>query len=212
MLDLSPSLMCSNPGYLARELVELENAGATSFHVDIMDGIFVPNFALSWDQVSFCRKHTQLPVEAHLMVEHIDTHLKFALKSGVRTIYFHYENKECAYALKEIKKEGIEAGLAINPETEISEFEDLLQNVEKVLMMRVKPGFAGQKPLIWNDAKIFELKKKYPKHKVSVDGAVSVKTISEFSKYGIEGFVLGTSAIFGKERSYKDILNALKHI
>ena len=72
--------MCADYGHFADEIDNLENAGVTSFHIDIMDGIFVPNFALSWGQVAYCRTHTKLPLEAHLMVENIEPHINFILR------------------------------------------------------------------------------------------------------------------------------------
>ena len=76
--------MCADYGHFADEIDNLENAGVTSFHIDIMDGIFVPNFALSWGQVAYCRTHTKLPLEAHLMVENIDPHINPEFPSRFR--------------------------------------------------------------------------------------------------------------------------------
>lgn len=107
MLNLSPSLMCADYGHFADEIDNLENAGVTSFHIDIMDGIFVPKFALSWGQVAYCRTHTKLPLEAHLMVENIEPHINFILKCGVNLVYVHVENEKAVRAIDSLKGRGI---------------------------------------------------------------------------------------------------------
>ena len=206
MLNLSPSLMCADYGHFADEIDDLEKAGATSFHIDIMDGIWVPNFAMSWDHVAYCRKHTKIPLEAHLMVENIEPHIDFILKYGVNLVYVHVENEKAVRAIDKLVELGVNVGLAVNPETSIEQFEYLLPKINKVLAMRVRPGFAGQKPLENNDEKIKYLAKIHPRVEVSIDGGVSLKNIEEFAACGVKGFILGTTSIFGKQESYQQLL------
>lgn len=198
--------MCADYGHFADEIDNLENAGVTSFHIDIMDGIFVPNFALSWGQVAHCRTHTKLPLEAHLMVENIEPHINFILKCGVNLVYVHVENEKAVRAIDSLKGRGINVGLAVNPETSIDKFKHLLPEINKILAMRVRPGFAGQRPIDENDKKIKYLVQKYPNIEVTIDGGVSLKNIEEFAACGVKGFVLGTASIFGKKESYQLLL------
>ncbi len=206
MLNLSPSLMCADYGHFSDEIVNLEKAGATSFHIDIMDGIWVPNFALSWDHVAYCRKKSKLPLEIHLMVENIDPHINFILKYRSDLVYIHVENQKAVQQIDKLAELGINVGLAVNPETSIEQFEHLLPKINKVLAMRVRPGFVGQRPLENNDEKIKHLAKMHPRISVTIDGGVSLKNIDEFSTYGVNGFVLGTSSIFCKQESYQQLL------
>ena len=199
MLNLSPSLMCADYGHFADEIDNLEKAGATSFHIDIMDGVFVKNFAMSWGQVAYCRNHTKLPLEVHLMVDNIEPHIDFILKFGIDLVYLHVENKNTIRAIDILKMADINVGLAVNPETSIEMFEQLLPKVNRLLAMRVHPGFAGQKPIEKNDEKIKYIAQKYRNIEVSIDGGVSLKNIEEFADFGVKGFVLGTSSIFGKK-------------
>ena len=94
----------------------------------------------------------------------------------------------------------------VNPETSIDKFKHLLPEINKILAMRVRPGFAGQRPIDENDKKIKYLVQKYPNIEVSIDGGVSLKNIEEFAACGVKGFVLGTASIFGKKESYQLLL------
>lgn len=174
-----------------------------------MDGVYVPNFALSWDQVAYCRKRTNLPLEVHLMVEDLKPHINFILNCRVDVVYLHVENEVILESIDRLKSMGIHVGLAINPETTIESFESLIDRIDSVLMMRVKPGFAGQKPIDGVDEKIFNLIKAYPNLCVTVDGAVTHQVVQKLSEKGVRGFVLGTSCLFHKAQSYKETLQAL---
>lgn len=108
MLNLSPSLMCADQGYFAEEVKQLEAAGATTFHMDIMDGEFVPNFALSWAQVGYCRKISKLNLEAHLMVKNIKAHLPFVYSCGISKVFLHFGHPQLEEALVDASSHGVE--------------------------------------------------------------------------------------------------------
>lgn len=209
MLNLSPSLMCADQGYFAEEIKQLEAAGATTFHIDIMDGEFVPNFALSWAQVGYCRKMTNLKLEAHLMVKNIMVHLPFAYESGINKVYLHFGHPQLEEAFLNAQSNGLDVGLVVNPEHELEEFEGWLTRVTDVMVMRVRPGFAGQSAIDTVDGKVLKIKERFPNVNIIVDGAVSPDVIMRLYPAGVKGFVLGTSALFRKKEPYKIIMKSL---
>lgn len=211
-MNLSPSLMCADAGHLAEEIALLDAAGANSFHIDIMDGLYVPNFALSWAVVRRFREWTDLPLEAHLMVRNLDVHIEFARNCGIKLVYVHAEHPDAAKGIARIRELGMHAGLAINPDTEIEPLATFEAQINAVLMMRVRPGFAGQKAIAESDERLSEIVKRFPKSKIAIDGAVTPTVIKEMSAKGASTFILGTSSLFGKGLAYREIFKNLRNI
>ena len=211
-MNLSPSLMCADPGHFAEEIAFLEAAGADSFHIDIMDGEFVSNFALSWAEVAKFSTMTDLPLEAHLMVRNLEVHINFARSSGVKLVYVHAEHPDAAQGLSRIRELGMQAGLAVNSETKVETLRPFAEMVDAVLMMRGRPGFAGQKPFAEGNKRLEQLRRLFPSTPIVVDGAVSPEVVADMSHKGASGFVLGTSSLFGKKQSYREILRHLHNL
>ncbi len=212
---LCPSMMCANFGNLENEIRELEDAGIDIFHIDIMDGQFVPNFGMGLQDTEYIRKHTNVPVDVHIMIENPGDYTDMFADLGIDIIYIHPEaDLHPARTLQKIRDRGVKAGLAFNPGTAVETIVPLLSLVDYVMVMCVNPGFAGQKYLDFVDEKIeklFELQSKF-NYEIMVDGACSPERISTLSKKGVKGFVLGTSALFGKDRSYKELIQELHAI
>ena len=187
-MNLSPSLMCADPGHFAEEIAFLEAAGADSFHIDIMDGEFVSNFALSWAEVSKFSSMTTLPLEAHLMVRNLSVHIGFAASSGVKLVYLHAEHPDVLRGLQRARVLGLKAGLAVNPETDV----DTLSAVSDV------------------DERLPLLRSLFPNTPITVDGAVTPDTVASMKRKGASGFVLGTSSLFGKNEPYRKIIHNLR--
>lgn len=209
--ELTASMMCANFGNLEKEVKDLEKAGIDSFHIDIMDGRYVPNFAMSLNDLRYIRSATDKLLDVHLMIEHPSTHMGLFLKSLKKgdTVYIHPEAEyHPSTTLQKIIDADLVPGIAINPGTSIETVMEMLQIVDKVLVMSVNPGNAGQMYLPYVGKKIERLLKLREEMNFEVywDGACGMDKIKTFAPMGVKGFVLGTTVLFGKDRSYKDIL------
>ena len=214
--ELTASMMCANFGNLEIEVRELDAAGIDSFHIDIMDGRYVPNFAMSLNDMRYIRSATDKPLDVHLMIEHPNTHINLflnSLKEG-DTVYIHPEAEyHPSTTLQKIINAGLIPGIAINPGTSIETVMEL-QIVDKVLVMSVNPGNAGQMYLPYVGKKIERLLKIREEMNFEVywDGACGADKISTFAPMGVKGFVLGTTLLFGKGRPYADILKEIRRL
>lgn len=207
---LSPSMMCADFGNLRAEVEALDQGGADMFHMDVMDGEFVPNFALSWQDVAAVRGMTDKPLDVHLMVKNPAIYLPYAFKNKANIVYVHYECGDAERYLCEIRNNGTKAGLAINPGTELSEVEELSPLIDFMLVMRVHPGFAGRPAVPEVEDKLQRLTRTKNNFKIVIDGAVSSEAIMKWSAEGVDGFVLGTSVLFRKDQPYGKIIDQLR--
>lgn len=210
---LCPSMMCADYGRLQSEVEELDQAGTDIFHCDIMDGSFVPNITMGLMDVKAVRQYTKKPVDVHLMIENPGEKVDWFLDAGVNIIYIHPESERYVVkTLAHIKERGASAGIAVNPDTSVASISELLNLCDYVMVMTVNPGFAGQKFIQFTESKVKELvalKEAYG-YQVMIDGSCSPEVIEKLSAVGVDGFVLGTSALFGKGKSYRELLSALR--
>lgn len=212
---LSSSMMCANYENLGKEVKDLEAAGIDMFHIDVMDGRFVPNFGMGLQDIEFITKRATKLVDAHLMIEDPGNYVELFAKLGIDIIYIHPEaDKHPVRTLQKIMDSGAKAGIAIDPDTTAQSIEPLLNLVDYVMVMTVNPGFAGQKYIEFVDEKINKLiaQKETYGFTLMIDGACSPERIGTLSAKGVDGFVLGTSALFGKEESYQDIIKSLRDL
>lgn len=214
---LTASMMCADYRNLEKEVHLLDEAGIDSFHIDIMDGRYVPNFAMSLNDMKCIRSLTDKPIDVHLMVEHPNNNIHLFLNNLHKgdTVYIHPEAEyHPSTTLQKIIDAGMVPGIAINPGTSIETVYEMLRIVKKVLVMAVNPGNAGQMYLPYVGSKIERLiKLKYDmKFEVHWDGACGADKILKFAPVGVNGFVLGTTILFGKNRPYKDILNDVREL
>lgn len=210
---LCPSMMCADYGDLRREVELLDAAGTDIFHCDIMDGTFVPNITMGVMDVKAIRAATEKLIDVHLMIENPASKVDLFLDAGANIVYIHPESERYVVkTLAHIKERGAAPGLVINPDTSIETIEEMLNLVDYVMVMTVNPGFAGQKFIDFTKKKISRLaalKGEYG-FNLMIDGACSPKVVRELSDAGADGFVLGTSALFGKSISYAECLQNLR--
>lgn len=215
--ELMASMMCANYGHLEKEVRELEEGGIDSFHIDIMDGRYVPNYAMSLNDMRYIAGATSKPLDVHLMVEHPNTRIGLFLDNLRQgdTIYIHPEAEyHPSTTLQAIINAGMIPGIAINPGTSVETVLEMLRIVKKVLVMSVNPGNAGQMFLPYVGKKITKLLslKEDMEFEIYWDGACSADRILEYAPKGVQGFVLGTTLLFGKEKPYGEILQNIREL
>ena len=215
--ELMASMMCADFGNLERELRALEKGGIDSFHIDIMDGRYVPNYAMSLNDLRFIRSAASKPLDVHLMVEHPNNTIEIfinSLKKG-DSIYIHPEAEyHPSTTLQKIINAGLTPGIAINPGTSVETVYEMLRIVKKVLVMAVNPGNAGQMYMPYVGEKITKLLdlRKSMDFEIYWDGACGADKIKAFAPRGIKGFVLGTTLLFGQDRPYEETLREIRQI
>lgn len=215
--ELTASMMCANYGNLEKEVKELEAGGIDSFHIDIMDGRFVPNFAMSLNDMRYIAKVATKPLDVHLMIEHPNNRINLFLDNLRKgdTVYIHPEAEyHPSTTLQKIIDAGMIPGIAINPGTSVETVMEMLQIVDKVLIMSVNPGNAGQMYLPYVGKKIDKLLKIKEETGVKLywDGACSADKIETYAPKGIDGFVLGTNLLFGKKKSYAELIHRIREM
>lgn len=215
--ELMASMMCANYGNLEKEVRDLEDGGIDSFHIDIMDGRYVPNYAMSLNDMKYIAGATEKPLDVHLMVEHPCNHIDLFLNNLRKgdTVYIHPEAEyHPSTTLQKIINAGMIPGIAINPGTSVETVMEMLRIVKKVLVMSVNPGNAGQMYLPYVGKKYTKLLalKEEMDFELYWDGACSAEKILEFAPKGVKGFVLGTTLLFGKEVSYGETLKNIREL
>lgn len=215
--ELTASMMCANYGNLEKEVRELEQGGIDSFHIDIMDGRYVPNFAMSLNDMRYIASAAEKPLDVHLMIEHPNNHINLFLKNLRKgdTVYIHPEAEyHPSTTLQSIIDAGMIPGIAINPGTSIETVMEMLRIVKKVLVMSVNPGNAGQMYLPYVGKKITKLLALKDEMDIQIfwDGACGADKIIEYAPKGVDGFVLGTTLLFGRDQSYGETLKNIREL
>lgn len=215
--ELMASMMCANYGNLEKEVRDLEDGGIDSFHIDIMDGRYVPNFAMSLNDMRYIAGAASKPLDVHLMIEHPNNRIGLFLRElrPGDTVYIHPEAEyHPSTTLQAIIDAGIVPGIAVNPGTSVETITEMLRIVKKVLVMSVNPGNAGQMFLPYVGKKITKLLalKEDMDFELYWDGACSADKILEYAPKGVRGFVLGTTLLFGQGRSYGETLQNIREL
>ena len=215
--DLMASMMCADYGNLEKEVKNLEEGGIDSFHIDIMDGRYVPNFAMSLNDMRYIARVAKKPLDVHLMIEHPNNRIQLFLRQLREgdTVYIHPEAEyHPSTTLQSIIDAGMVPGIAINPGTSVETVMEMLRIVKKVLVMSVNPGNAGQMYLPYVGKKITKLLsiKEDMDFEIYWDGACSADKILEYAPKGVAGFVLGTTLLFGKDTPYGKTLQDVREL
>jgi ribulose-phosphate 3-epimerase len=207
-----PSLLQCDFTCLADEIHTLELAGAPAFHLDVMDGHFVPNLTYGPLMVEAVRRVTELPLDAHLMISNPAKYVDAFVAAGADILTVHVEAvPDILPVLKQIRAAGAMAGLALNPPTPLEKIEPLLAECDMILVMSVMPGFGGQAFHSVALEKLYRLRKLVgPKMPLEVDGGVNQQTIKQCAEAGANLFVVG-SAILGQS-DYAGVIAELHHL
>lgn len=214
MAEIAPSILAADFANLQRDVEMLNNSSADYIHVDIMDGMFVPNISFGMPVCEAIHQHAQKPLDVHLMIEQPDRYLEAFRKAGASILTVHYE--ACPHlhrTIQHIKETGAMAGVALNPHTPVELLSEILSDVSLVLIMSVNPGFGGQK-FIENTyqkiARLNRIRKEYNyQFKIEVDGGVNLANAEALVAEGTDILVAG-SFVFGSQNPVETIA-ALKN-
>ncbi len=202
--------MCADFLNLGRDIAELERLGIEYLHIDIMDGVFVPNYTLGTDFIKIVRSATNIPLDIHLMIDRPDMKLdRFEFREG-DYVSVHYESTpHIQRTLAGIRAAGAKPMLALNPGTPLTVLEDLIPDIDAVLVMTVNPGYAGQRLIMQTIDKIARLRRLLddagrPEVEIECDGNVSFANATLMSNAGANIFVAGSSSLYMPSSSLEE--------
>ncbi|MBT3920107.1 MAG: ribulose-phosphate 3-epimerase [Flavobacteriaceae bacterium] len=207
---IAPSILAANFGNLQRDIEMINQSDAHWFHLDVMDGVFVPNISFGMPIINAIAEHATKTLDAHLMIIDPDRYIKTFADLGVDYLTVHYE--ACPHlhrTLQAIKAEGMKAGVALNPHSNINLLEDTINDIDLVCIMSVNPGFGGQSFIENTYSKVEKLKKMIIKKNAStliqIDGGVTNKNAKQLAEAGADILVAG-SYIFRSENPTETIV------
>lgn len=210
-----PSILSANFGNLKADIEMLNASQADAVHIDIMDGVFVPNISFGFPVLDIIKKYSQKSLDVHLMICNPELYVERFIKSGADTLLVHYESNNSLFrTVQNIKKLGAKAGVVLNPHTPVGLLEDIIIDIDIVLIMSVNPGYGGQEFIPWSYQKIEKLKNlinvKKSKALIQVDGGVNGVNAPKLIKAGADILVAG-NFIFSSINPLETIAN-LKNI
>lgn len=215
MTKVSVSILGSDLANISQTITDLESAGADMIHLDVMDGVFVPNITFGQELVKCVKSHAKIPLDTHLMVEKPENHMEAFIKTGSDSITFHFEATTITKRIIQVlKKNNILPGLSIKPNTSVQDIAEFLPDLDRVLIMSVEPGFAGQSFIENSIHKIKTLRLLIDDQglntKIFVDGGVNEENSKKIITAGADVLVAASSVLKNKE--YKRNIAALKNL
>ena len=213
MIKIAPSILSADFSKLGEDIINLDKASADIIHIDVMDGMFVPNISFGIPVIKSIRKLTKLPFDVHLMIEDPARYVEDFVNAGADIITVHYEaDRHIDRTIKLIKSFGVKASVALNPATPVDNIKYLIKDLDMVLIMSVNPGFGGQGFIDYCLNKIKEVKELSDKFNkellIEVDGGISSKNIKDVVEAGANVIVAGSSAF--KDGKIKENILKLK--
>ncbi len=195
---IAPSILAADYGHLNKDFDMLNTSQADWVHVDIMDGVFVPNISFGQMLVKPMKAASKLPLDVHLMIVEPEKYVDSFVEAGAEVVTFHLEATNHAHRLiSHIQSQGVKAGVAINPQTSVDNLDDILEGLDLVCLMSVNPGFGGQKFIYRTLHKIRTLKRKIMERNldtlIEIDGGVGLQNAEAILKAGADVLVAGSS-------------------
>lgn len=211
---ISPSMLSADFGNLERDTKMIDRSAAEWVHIDVMDGVFVPNISFGFPVMKPIRKATNKVLDVHLMIVEPEKYVRRFVEAGADYVTFHYEaTDDIEGCINAIREAGAKVGISIKPATDAAALTDILSKVDLVLVMSVEPGFGGQSFIDGSLDKIRDLAKMRQEQGldfiIEVDGGISAKNAAEVFNAGAEALVAG-SAVFGAADPEAEIVNILK--
>ena len=212
---ISPSMLSADFCHLAKDIQMVNESAADWFHLDIMDGVFVPNISYGMPLVKAIRSQAEKPLDVHLMIVQPERYVERFKEMGADILTVHWEAYTHLHrTIYQIKNADMLAGVALNPHTPVAGLEDVINDVDMVLIMSVNPGFGGQRFIERSLHRVAELKEMIRRNKseclIEVDGGVDLSNAQALVDAGADVLVAG-SAIFSKENP-KEIISQLKNV
>lgn len=191
---IAPSVLAADFSKLGEQVAMITQAGADWIHLDVMDGMFVPNLTFGAPVIKAVRQYSSLPFDVHLMIEHPKRYIADFCKAGADIISFHIEAEtDVIGTIDTILEYGVKPALAVKPGTSVEAVFDYLDKLDMVLIMTVEPGFGGQAYMADMMLKVEKLKRRTPDLLVQVDGGIDLQTVVTSAKAGVDICVAGTS-------------------
>ncbi|HEY5919493.1 MAG TPA: ribulose-phosphate 3-epimerase [Chryseolinea sp.] len=212
---IAPSVLACDFANLKREITMLNESQADWIHVDIMDGVFVPNISMGIPVVEAINRHAKKPLDVHLMIVAPENHVEAFQRAGASSISVHVEVcRNLHRNVQQIKDLGCKAGVAINPHTSISELENIIADIDLVCVMSVNPGFGGQKFIKHTYSKVTQLKKMIQQSgssaKIEIDGGVTLENAKALIDSGADVLVAGNFVFSAADPS--EVIRGLKMV